>query len=178
MVIILFPLFIGGYMSKELSVNKVNEMVDYFDARGIRVPTKLKYISDTFPQIIIARGERTGQIRTYDETVKFLHRVYKGEEFVPTLEEYTQSVNELFNELKEHKFTSKTRYALKTRRNVIELLERASVATGISINYEKLHEYNVYTLIDIVKRANDISSASGHSSDEFYYLLLEEMGEQ
>lgn len=165
-------------MKKELSVNKVNEMVDYFEAKGVRVPTKLKYISDTFPQIIIARGERAGQIRTYDETVNFLHRVYKGKEFVPTLEEYTQSVNELFNELKEHKFTSKTAYALAERRDVIELLERASAATGISIDYDKLTEYNVYTLINIIKKANEISSASGHSSDEFYYLLLEELGEQ
>lgn len=165
-------------MPKELSINKLNEMIEYFEARGVRVPTKLKYISDTFPQIIIARGERAGQIRTYEETIKFLHRVYKGAEFVPTLDEYTRTVNELFNELQEHKFTSKTGYALKERRNVIELLERASDATGIPIDWEKLKEYNVYTLIDIVRKANEISYASGHNSDEFYYLLLEELGEQ
>ena len=165
-------------MAKELSINKLNEMIEYFEAKGVRVPTKLKYISDTFPQIIIARGERAGQIRTYEETIKFLHRVYKGTEFVPTLDEYTRTVNELFSELQEHKFTSKTAYALEERRNVIELLERASAATGISLDYDKLSEYDVYTLIDIIKRANEISSASGHNSDEFYYLLLEELGEQ
>lgn len=161
-------------MAKQLTIDKVNDMVRYFDERGVQVPTKLKYISDSFPQIVIARGERVGEVRTYDETVKFLKRIYKNEALIPSMEEYISNVNTLFKELQEFHFYNKGFYLISQRNDMQQKIKWACEATGRSVKWSDINKLNTYQLLEIFRAANDASSAKGNS-DEFYTVLLDEL---
>lgn len=154
-----------------LSPNQINELTEKVRTKGMQSRLDLKIIQDSFSRIVIRSGlKNSGMVRTYDESVKFLKRIY-GEKYIEyTFEEY-QSELTLLNKMLRG-YQTITGYYTHYRQNIINTVASASEYLGIEPTFD-ISKIQTAKLLEYVRMANDYAKSSSQGSPSFYQYLIE-----
>ena len=156
-------------MKKILNYEQLNELSERVKSKNLTSRLDLKMYQDPFPRIVIGQGlKNSGKVRSYEESVKFLKRIYKDRYIEFTREEYEREIEKLNESLTGWKSTAQ--YWRRYRERIETIVAEANKDLSRKMNVKGIP---TRILLEFVREAEKLSKADSHGSPKFYEYLLD-----